>query len=116
MNWDLIIMLLALFNCFSVPVEMAFEPDFLKLPIIVVLNYMIDFVFLIDILINFRTAYIDEFGMEQTRGFMMATNYLRNTFIIDILATVPFDTILRASPQYIRYVQQARRNGERQWI
>ena len=28
-RWDLLIMALSLFNCFSVPIEVAFEPPFL---------------------------------------------------------------------------------------
>lgn len=46
----------------------------------------------------------------------MAYNYLKSTFIIDFLATVPFDTILSANTAYVMYVQELKEKGERQWI
>ena len=106
-NWDLVIMILSLFNSFTVPVEMAFEPEFLKNYTLTTINFMIDFCFFVDILICFRTVYINDRGEEVTNGWQMAKVYLKSTFIIDFLATVPFDTILRASPAYINYVEEA---------
>lgn len=106
-NWDLVIMVLSLFNSFTVPVEMAFEPEFLKNPTLTVVNFMIDFCFFVDILICFRTVFINDRGEEVTNGWELAKVYLKSTFIIDFLATVPFDTILRAVPAYLRYVQEA---------
>jgi hypothetical protein len=87
-------MLFSLFNSFTVPVEMAFAPEFLKIPLIVAANFVIDFIFFIDILICFRSSYINSKGDEETNSWKMAFNYLKSTFIIDFLATVPFDTIL----------------------
>lgn len=29
-RWDLLIMILSLFNCFTVPIEVAFEPQFMQ--------------------------------------------------------------------------------------
>ena len=100
-------MVLSLFNSFTVPVEMAFEPEFLKNPTLTVVNFMIDFCFFVDILICFRTVFINDRGEEVTNGWELAKVYLKSTFIIDFLATVPFDTILRAVPAYLRYVQEA---------
>lgn len=61
-------MLLSLFNSFTVPVEMAFKPEFLQESIIVYSNYIIDFVFFLDILISFRTVYLNERGEMVTDG------------------------------------------------
>lgn len=58
------------------------------------INYVIDFMFFIDILINFRTAYMNEKGEEETRTLYMASEYIQSTFIIDLLATFPFDLVV----------------------
>lgn len=53
---------------------------------------MIDFIFLIDIIISFRTVFIDDItGEEKKEDWAMALHYIKTTFIIDIAATVPFD-------------------------
>ena len=53
-------MILSLFNCFFVPVTVAFQPEELEKPVFDILNGIIDSIFLIDIILNFRTSYIDE--------------------------------------------------------
>ena len=65
-------MALSLFNCFSVPIEVAFEPPFLQKSIFQFFNFVIDFVFFMDIIISFRTVYIDDLGNEEVRGFYIA--------------------------------------------
>lgn len=93
-RWDLFIMLVSVWNCFTLPVDIAFEPDFFESPGMIVFNYLIDCVFAVDILINFRTTVIDgKTGLEIIRGKNIAINYLKGRFIIDLLATVPFDSI-----------------------
>lgn len=41
----------------------------------------------------------DDKGEEDCRGFYMAKEYITTTFLIDILATVPFDLILSDSEE-----------------
>jgi hypothetical protein len=54
---------------------------------------LIDIIFLIDILVAFRTTYIDERnGQEIIKNKDIATNYLIGDFKVDLLATIPFDT------------------------
>lgn len=59
-KWDLLIMVLALFNCFFVPLQVAFQDPSLEKTYFTVINSIIDFVFSIDILICFRTVFIDD--------------------------------------------------------
>lgn len=96
-KWDLLIILFAIFNCFQVPMDVAFEPEVLQTIGFKVLNYMVDTIFLIDILIVFRTTFINEKGQEVTESYDIALNYLKSTFIVDLMATIPFDDILQAA-------------------
>lgn len=56
-----------------------------------ILNYFIDLFFFLDIIIAFRCVVYDDKGEEIATTSAMACDYLQSTFIVDILATVPFD-------------------------
>lgn len=60
-------MILAIFNCFFVPIQAAFDLngsslEFVYSPAFIILNFVIDFLFFVDIVLNFRTVYLDERG------------------------------------------------------
>jgi hypothetical protein len=55
-------MLIATWNALALPIELAFEPEFTKSQENATLNAIIDFLFLIDIIIVFRTAIIGDNG------------------------------------------------------
>lgn len=46
----------------------------------------------------------------------MASQYLKSTFIIDILATVPFDSILSMFDFYIRWRNGRKQQGLINWV
>lgn len=54
--WDIIIISIALWISFSVPIEIAFEPASLDSKANRMFNVIIDTVFLVDIVIAFRTT------------------------------------------------------------
>ena len=93
LRWDVVIMILAVFNCFAIPVDVAFEPGFFETTIFLVLNSIIDFIFFLDLIVNFRTTFIHQkTGNEIIEPKAIALIYLKGRFWIDLLATIPFDT------------------------
>jgi len=62
MRWDLFVMLLAVWNCFSIPFEVAFT--FEEPVTYIILNYVCDLSFAIDIVLSFRTTYLNQFETE----------------------------------------------------
>ena len=52
-------MLIAVYNCFAIPVQVAFNPPGMKNTGISILNSLIDFLFAVDIFVMFRTTYIN---------------------------------------------------------
>ena len=61
-------MALATFNCFTIPYSVAYETQ--QSIVLDVTNATIDLLFLVDIIINFRTTYIDiKSGEEVTKVF-----------------------------------------------
>ena len=61
------------------------------------LNGCVDFCFLLDVIVNFRTTYFDpRTGDEVIDTKMISRNYLKGRFWIDFIATVPVDQLAEA--------------------
>ena len=83
--------LVLIFTCAITPYRLAFtEDDTLEWKII---NYSVDLIFLIDMILIFNTAFYDEdFKMISHRG-LIAIEYFKGWFIIDLLAIFPIGLI-----------------------
>ena len=93
-KWDLFVMILATWNCFAIPFNAAFSPDFMESIPIEVFNALIDLLFMVDVFINFRTSFINsKTGEEVFDLHIIAKNYLKGRFWLDILASLPLDLI-----------------------
>jgi hypothetical protein len=66
-NWDFFIMTIAIFNCLTIPFGVAFDPPFMRERNFTIINYLIDFVFLIDLVINCRTTLINSKTGEEVK-------------------------------------------------
>jgi len=94
MKFDFLIMFFAIVNSFFVPLKVAFEPEFFYSGPVEITNSVIDFVFMCDVIMGFRTIFIDEFGEEISNPWKIAKNYVLTTFIFDLLASIPFDEFM----------------------
>lgn len=54
--------------------------------------------FVLDILVNFRTAVLDDGELVQ-RPAAVAVRYLRGWFALDLVATIPYDRVVVRSTQ-----------------
>lgn len=87
-------MVFAIYNCFSIPLEVSLEPEIMNSLGFQILNNIIDTSFFLDLIVNFRTTYIHpKTGNEVIRTSDIACSYLKGRFWIDLLATIPFDFI-----------------------
>ena len=62
-----------------------------------ILAIAVDIMFIIDILINFRTTYVSENDEVVSLPSKIAVHYFRGWFIIDLVAAIPFDLLLFGS-------------------
>ena len=71
---------------------MTYDPDIFNSNYSKTFDSMIDLVFLLDIIINFRTSFIHQInGEEITDPYAIAESYFRSgRLLIDVLSTVPF--------------------------
>lgn len=56
-------------------------------------DLIIDFLFMIDILMNFRTTYVKEGEVLITNPWKIAVHYLKTYFVVDFVAAIPWDLL-----------------------
>lgn len=70
---------------------------------------MFDFIFLVDITICFFTTFKDDVRqVEITSHKLIAINYVKGWFLIDILSIFPFDAMLEGNANFNNLVRVAR--------
>jgi hypothetical protein len=57
-RWDIVVLVLSIYNAIIIPFYQAFENEELKEGINVLLNIVVDFVFLADIILGFFTSVV----------------------------------------------------------
>ena len=73
--WDVFVLILAVYNSLMIPFDQAFKPEFNHHMYMVVLEYIVDFVFLIDIFVMFITSYLTNKGQETFDQSEISNNY-----------------------------------------
>lgn len=56
-------------------------------------DLIIDFLFMIDILMNFRTTYVKEGEVLITNPWKIAVHYFKTYFVVDFVAAIPWDLL-----------------------
>ena len=73
----MLVIVFAIYNCFSIPFEIAFEPIEMESANFFIGNTLIDLAFALDILIAFRTTFYDiETGDEVFNSKRTGSEYL----------------------------------------
>ena len=60
-------------------------------------DLVVDVMFIIDILINFRTTYVNKNDQIVSHQGKIALHYFKGWFLIDVVAAIPFDLMLIGS-------------------
>lgn len=92
--WDSIILLIAIFNSFSIPLTLAFDQisdDFIDNQYYQIINLTGTFFFIFDIFINMNTTYYDHDGEEIDDKPKIIMNYLKGMFLIDAMSSLPLE-------------------------
>ncbi|XP_031614579.1 potassium voltage-gated channel subfamily H member 6 [Oreochromis aureus] len=102
--WDWIILLLVLYTAVITPYSAAFLLDehgnlrqrscgYTCNPLNVA-DLMVDVLFIVDIIINLRTTYVDQNDEVVTQPSQIAKHYIKGWFPIDLFAAIPFDLLI----------------------
>ncbi|XP_037086191.1 potassium voltage-gated channel subfamily H member 8-like [Pollicipes pollicipes] len=92
--WDWLILVATFYVAVVVPYNASFVMDRDRPS--VVSDVVVEALFLIDIVLNFRTTYVNKKGEVVSNPRYIATNYLKGWFIVDLLAALPFDLLFAA--------------------
>ncbi|KAM8844733.1 potassium voltage-gated channel subfamily H member 6a isoform 2-T2 [Spinachia spinachia] len=102
--WDWVILLLVIYTAIFTPYSAAFllnevEEERRRTcgytcnPLNVV-DLVVDVMFIVDILINFRTTYVNHNDEVVSHPGRIAQHYFKGWFLIDIVAAIPFDLLI----------------------
>uniref|UniRef100_A0A672S8B9 Potassium voltage-gated channel subfamily H member 7-like n=1 Tax=Sinocyclocheilus grahami TaxID=75366 RepID=A0A672S8B9_SINGR len=105
--WDWLILLLVIYTAILTPYSAAFllndseeqkrrQCGYSCSPLNLV-DLMVDIMFIIDILINFRTTYVNLNEEVVSHPGKIAIHYFKGWFLIDIVAAIPFDLLIFGS-------------------
>ncbi|XP_040320398.1 voltage-gated inwardly rectifying potassium channel KCNH2 isoform X3 [Herpailurus yagouaroundi] len=106
--WDWLILLLVIYTAVFTPYSAAFllketeegstAPDcgYACQPLAVV-DFIVDIMFIVDILINFRTTYVNANEEVVSHPGRIAVHYFKGWFLIDMVAAIPFDLLIFGS-------------------
>ena len=91
--WDIFMTIVLVYSCFIIPIQLSFD---LSQTRHLVIGWIIDACFILDMIIIFRTAYLTEdFEVIDSRN-KIAWNYVTGFFIVDLMAVLPFEYMLPA--------------------
>ena len=96
LNWDLMIIALAIFNSLLIPINVSFNPDFTNTFIYKLINSgIINIIYFLDILINFMTSVLHiKTGQEIVEFKKIAQLYFFSIrFWFDFISSIPWDLI-----------------------
>jgi hypothetical protein len=95
MVWDIITIVLLVYTATFVPFKLSFLDN--SSMAILVIDYIVDALFALDILVNFLTAFFNQNGELVTDRCKIASNYLKSWFLFDFLVCFPFQLVLPGS-------------------
>ena len=101
-TWDVLMLLLVSYCVVAMPLQVAFEAQLGETTRTVQLYFdaFFDVLFLLDVLINARTAFTFEGVMVNNRSAILR-RYLRTWFLLDIMASVPFAWMELFAPETV---------------
>ncbi|XP_061834326.1 voltage-gated inwardly rectifying potassium channel KCNH7-like isoform X2 [Nerophis lumbriciformis] len=105
--WDWLILLLVIYTAIFTPYSAAFLLNDLEEQIrqecgyscspLNVVDLIVDIMFIVDILINFRTTYVNINEEVVSHPGKIAIHYFKGWFLIDMVAAIPFDLLIFGS-------------------
>ncbi|XP_062526598.1 potassium voltage-gated channel subfamily H member 8 isoform X3 [Bombyx mori] len=96
--WDWLILIATFYVAVVVPYNASFVDEGHP-RISVTSDVIVEALFIVDIVLNFRTTFVSKKGEVVSDSKAIALNYIRSWFVVDLLAALPFD-LLYASDVY----------------
>ncbi|KAM9433158.1 voltage-gated delayed rectifier potassium channel KCNH5 isoform 1-T1 [Salvelinus alpinus] len=91
-TWDWVILVLTFYTAIMVPYNVSFKTKQNNI-VWLVLDSVVDVIFLVDIVLNFHTTFVGPGGEVISDPKLIRMNYLKTWFVIDLLSCLPYDII-----------------------
>ncbi|XP_076149450.1 voltage-gated delayed rectifier potassium channel KCNH5 [Alosa pseudoharengus] len=92
-TWDWVILILTFYTAVMVPYNVSFRTKQNNNVSWLVLDSVVDVIFLVDIVLNFHTTFVGPAGEVISDPKLIRMNYLKTWFVIDLLSCLPYDII-----------------------
>ncbi|XP_062413871.1 potassium voltage-gated channel subfamily H member 6-like [Pungitius pungitius] len=109
--WDWVILLLVIYTAIFTPYsatfllsdqeEAAIQTCGYSCSPLNVVDLIVDIMFLVDIIINFRTTYVNSNDEVVSQSSRIAVHYFKGWFLIDMVAAIPFDLLIYRSGEEV---------------
>eukprot|EP00892_Ulva_mutabilis_P001042 jgi/Ulvmu1/10939/UM007_0118.1 len=95
-RWDTYILIILFTVCIFTPYMICFDVQVSKLTAFGVWETIVDASFLLDIVLNFRTAFVENGASDAliSSRRRIITKYLTGFFVLDVVSTVPWDLVM----------------------
>ena len=90
-TWDICMVFLVLYNSISIPYTAGFNLEASVGQ--TVFDYMVDVFFAVDIVLNFYTAFYNDYGRLVADRSSIKSNYMSTWFVVDLVASMPVELI-----------------------
>lgn len=97
--WDLVQIVFLLYVSITVPLRASFEVTVEFMSFAWWFDTFVDVYFIVDLVLNFRTAFVNTKGVRETNPRTIAKNYMRGWFPIDFVSCIPVGHISYAIEQ-----------------
>uniref|UniRef100_A0A3Q2CR08 Voltage-gated delayed rectifier potassium channel KCNH4 n=1 Tax=Cyprinodon variegatus TaxID=28743 RepID=A0A3Q2CR08_CYPVA len=94
--WDWLILLATFYVAVTVPYNVSFSPHDDSIPAsrsTIVCDILVEMLFIIDIILNFRTTYVSQSGQVVYEARSICIHYVTTWFFVDLVAALPFDLL-----------------------
>ncbi|KAM4715508.1 voltage-gated delayed rectifier potassium channel KCNH4 [Anableps anableps] len=94
--WDWLILLATFYVAVTVPYNVSFSPHDDSIPAsrsTIVSDILVEMLFIIDIILNFRTTYVSQSGQVVYEARSICIHYATTWFFVDLVAALPFDLL-----------------------
>ncbi|KAM4623663.1 voltage-gated inwardly rectifying potassium channel KCNH2-like [Polymixia lowei] len=109
--WDWVILLLVIYTAIFTPYsatfllsdqeEAAMQSCGYSCSPLNVVDLIVDIMFIVDIIINFRTTYVNSNDEVVSQSARIAVHYFKGWFLIDMVAAIPFDLLIYRSGEEV---------------
>jgi CRP-like cAMP-binding protein len=93
-TWDIVMGVMVSITAVTVPFRIAFDME--DVVMFYATDRISDVLFVVDVVLSFCTTYVDDTGVEIVDRYEIRRHYLKTTFLVDIMATIPFDFVVEA--------------------